>query len=47
MRYRNDKPANAKKTAISVWHSILNPIEKELLIKSTEHLRMTFPDKAI
>ena len=29
MRFRDDKPANAKKTAISVWHSIKNPIEKE------------------
>ena len=42
MRPRDDKPANAKKTAISVWHSIQNPIEKELLIKHTEFLRMNF-----
>ena len=35
MRTRPDKPANAKRTAASVWTSILNPISKEALIGVT------------
>lgn len=42
MRLRPDKPANARRTADSVWESISNPVDTQEIIEVTEDLKSIF-----